>query len=92
MAANATPKPSIWARAIADESFRDALIADPLRALATTPEVAATADEVRRLEEMTEDGRHEVLRELMLEAMRRRVHQMWGERFWTPDDPRPPAS
>ena len=90
MTPDATPHPTIWARAIADEAFRDALIADPLRALAGTPGVKAPPEEIRKLEEMTEDERRELLREILEEAMRRRVHQMWGDRFWTPDDPRPP--
>jgi hypothetical protein len=86
-----TAPPTVWARAIADEAFREALIADPLRALAATPGVAAAPEEIRELEAMTEDERRELLREVLEEAMRRRVHQMWGDRFWTPDDPRPPS-
>jgi hypothetical protein len=53
--------------------------------------VAATPDEIRRLEEMTSSERGDLMRELVVEVARRRVHQMWGERFWTPDDPRPPS-
>jgi len=60
--------------------------------MAGAPEVSAQPDEIRRLEEMTRPEREEFVRELVLEATRRRVHQMWGERFWTPDDePRPPG-
>ncbi len=84
-------KASIWARAIADKAFREGLIEDPLRALAAAHDVAATPDEVRRLEEMTAPERAELLEQLVQEVRRRRVHQMWGERFWTPDDPRPPS-
>jgi hypothetical protein len=85
------PKPTIWARAISDEAFRDALILDPLRALAGAPGVSATPEEVERLEDMTEDERRDLVRRLLEEAMRRRVHRMWGDHFWTGDDPRPPA-
>lgn len=91
MSTDPTPTPSIWARAIADEGVRDALIADPLRALAATSGVGAAPEEIRRLEEMTEDERRNLVRELMVEALRRRVHQTWGDRFWTADDPRPPS-
>jgi len=51
--------------------------------------VATTPDEIRRLEEMTPSERGDLVRKLVVEVARRRVHQMWGERFWTPDDPRP---
>jgi hypothetical protein len=88
---SAAPPSTIWSRAIADEAFREALIADPLRALAAAPGVSAAPEEIRRLEEMTEDERRELVREVLAEAMRRRVHQMWGDRFWTPHDPRPPS-
>ena len=58
--------------------------------MAGAPEVSAQPDEIRRLEEMTRPEREEFVRELVLEATRRRVHQMWGERFWTPDDDHTP--
>jgi hypothetical protein len=78
-------RPSVWARAIADAAFRDALIADPLRALADAPEVEVSAGQVRALEAMTPADREEVLRELLREAMTRRARQQWGDRFWSPD-------
>ena len=78
-------RPSLWARAVADGAFRDALIDDPLRALAGAPEVAASPEQVRRLEEMTRSEREELLREILREAMARRARQQWGDRFWSPD-------
>lgn len=84
-------RPSLWARAIADGAFRDALIADPLRALADAPEVEASPEQVRRLEDMTPAEREELLREILREAMLRRARQQWGDRFWSPDmDLEPP--
>jgi hypothetical protein len=78
-------RPSVWARAIADGAFRDALIADPLRALASAPEVEVSAGQVRALEAMTPAEREELVRELLREAMARRARQQWGDRFWSPD-------
>ncbi len=78
-------RPSVWARAIADGAFRDALIADPLRALAAAPDVEVSPEQARRLEEMTAAEREELVRELVREAMTRRARQQWGDRFWSPD-------
>lgn len=49
----------IWARAVADQRFREALIADPLGALAQAGDVTASAEQVRQLEEMPPDERRE---------------------------------
>lgn len=91
-----TQTASIWARAIADPVFRDALIDDPLRALADTEQLDVSADQVRQLEEMSRAEREDLLRELLREVAGRRARQVWGERFWTPDEPggpqRPPES
>lgn len=76
---------SVWSRAIADPAFRDALIADPLRALAGAPDVTATTDEIHRLEAMTGGEREHLLREMFREAMARRARQQWGDHFWSPD-------
>lgn len=43
----------LWTRTVADPVFRDALVEDPLRALAATPEVDADPELVRRLEGMS---------------------------------------
>ena len=47
----------IWVRAVADPGFRDALIADPLRALASAGNVSASPEQVRQLEEMDGEER-----------------------------------
>jgi hypothetical protein len=76
---------SLWARAVADESFRGALIADPLRALAGAPGVFAPPEQIRQLEGMTVEEREALLTQILREAMARRAHQQWGDRFWSPD-------
>lgn len=52
-----SPGVPLWTRAVADPAFRDALIADPLRALADAGDVVASAGQVHQLEEMTADER-----------------------------------
>lgn len=42
----------LWTRAVADPGFRDALIEDPLRALAGAPGVHASPEQVAQLEGM----------------------------------------
>jgi len=76
---------SLWARAVADETFRGALIADPLRALAGAQGVFATPEQIRQLEGMTVQEREELLREILRTAMAHRARQQWGDRFWSPD-------
>ncbi len=51
----------LWARAVADPAFREALIGDPLRALAEAGDVSASAEQVRQLEEMEHDERAELV-------------------------------
>ena len=64
----------IWVRAVADPAFRDALIADPLRALAQAPGVAASAAQVRQLEEMEPEARARFITEVV-----REVHMRGGQ-------------
>jgi hypothetical protein len=64
----------IWVRAVADPAFREALIADPLRALAGEPSVAASPGQVRQLEEMDADERAEFVRGVV-----REVHMRGGQ-------------
>jgi hypothetical protein len=82
MALSEAPIP-IWTRAVADPNFRDALIADPLRALADAGNVAASADQVRQLEDMTPEQRAEFITEIV-----RDVHIRGGQaRFgWIGED------
>lgn len=75
----------LWTRAVADPVFRDALIEDPLRALANEPQVRAEPAVVRRLEGMSTDERRGLVRELITSVMRRRARDQWGDRFWSPD-------
>jgi hypothetical protein len=51
----------LWARAVADPAFREALIGDPLRALAEAADVRASADQVRQLEELEPGERAELV-------------------------------
>ncbi len=59
----------LWARTVADQAFREALIDDPLRALAEAGNVTASAEQVRQLEEM---GREE--RQAFVVGVVREVH------------------
>jgi hypothetical protein len=61
-------KPGLWVRAIADERFRVALIADPLRALAEFPDVDVSADQVRQLDELSVEEREELVRQVFRNA------------------------
>ena len=81
----------MWTRAGADPAFRDALIDDPLRALADAPGVRVSPDDARRLERMTRDERRELMRELVRRVTVLRTREQWGDRFWSPDDQEPPA-
>lgn len=51
----------LWTRAVADPLFRDALIEDPLRALAEAGDVVASPEQVRQLEEMGPGERAELV-------------------------------
>jgi hypothetical protein len=51
----------LWVRAVADPAFREALIDDPLRALAEAGDVRASAEQVRQLEELDHDERAELV-------------------------------
>ena len=73
MAAGEDPIP-IWTRAVADPAFRDALIEDPLRALAAAGDVVASAEQVRQLEEMDPDERRETVLGVV-----REVHMRGGQ-------------
>lgn len=61
-------RPSLWARTIADEAFRDALVYDPLRALARFGDVGVSADQIRQLEGMTVDERRELIQRVVRDA------------------------
>ena len=61
-------RPSLWARTVADEAFRDALIYDPLRALARFSDVDVSADQIRQLEDMTVEERRELIARVVRDA------------------------
>ncbi len=64
----------LWVRAVADPAFREALIDDPLRALAEAGDVAVSADQVRQLEEMEPGEREELVRGVV-----REIHLRGGQ-------------
>ena len=76
-----TPSPAvpIWVRAVADPRFREALIVDPLRALAAEPAVEVSAEQVRQLEEMDGEERAEFVRGVV-----REVHMRGGQARFGP--------
>lgn len=64
----------LWTRAVADPGFREALIDDPLRALADAGDVNASPEQVAQLEEMAPDDRRE-----MVLGVVREVHMKGGQ-------------
>ncbi len=68
------PRVPIWTRTVADPVFREALIVDPLRALADAGDVEASPDQVRQLDEMEPDEREEFVR-----AVVRDIHMKGGQ-------------
>ena len=74
------PDPThIWTRAVANPAFRDALIDDPLRALAEAGDVRASAEQVRRLEEMDRDERAELVAEVVRQVHTRGFQARFGQ-------------
>jgi hypothetical protein len=73
------PDPThIWTRAVADLAFRDALIEDPLRALAEAGDVRASPEQVRQLEEMDRDERAEMVTEIVRQVHSRGFQARFG--------------
>lgn len=64
----------IWARAVADPRFREALIDDPLRALAEAGDVRASPEQVGQLEEMQAEERADFVRGVV-----REIHMRGGQ-------------
>ncbi len=69
---NQDERTPLWVRAVADPEFREALIRDPLRAAAAHPEIAVTGQQIRRLEELDDDARRELVDDVVREIYRRR--------------------
>jgi hypothetical protein len=64
----------LWVRAVADPAFREALIGDPLRALADAGDVVASPGQVQQLEEMDLQERFELVTGVV-----REVHWRGGQ-------------
>ena len=80
----------LWVRAVADPAFREALIGDPLRALADAGDVIASAEQVRQLEELDAADRAElvigVVREIHMRGGQARFGRIRGDgRIGGPD-------
>lgn len=68
-----------WVKVVADQSFRNALIADPLRALADTPNVDVSAEQVAQLEAMDLDERSDFITEVVREVHFRGATARFGD-------------
>jgi len=64
----------LWVRAVADPAFREALIGDPLRALADAGDVIASPAQVEQLEGMDLQERFELVTGVV-----REVHWRGGQ-------------
>jgi hypothetical protein len=74
------PDPThLWTRAVADLAFRDALIEDPLRALAEAGDIHASAEQVRQLEEMDRDERAELVTGVVRQVHSRGFQARFGQ-------------
>jgi hypothetical protein len=85
-------RPTLWVRVIADEAFREALIEDPLRALATFPDVAVSPDQIRQLDDLELEERRVLVAEVFREAHLRGGQARFGTigmdgRLGGPDPP-----
>jgi hypothetical protein len=68
----------LWVRAVADPRFRERLIDDPLGALAEAGDVAASPEQVRRLEEMEPRERSDFVRGVVREVHVRGASARFG--------------
>jgi len=71
-------KTGFWIRVVADSRFRDAVIADPLRAVAEVDDVDATAGQVRQLEGMDAGERREFVAHVVRAAYMKGTVARWG--------------
>lgn len=67
-----------WTRVVADATFRDAVVEDPLRALADTQGIEVTAEQVRQLEEMSHEERAAAIEEIVREVHLRGAQARFG--------------
>ena len=75
----ATSETPFWTRVVADAAFRDAVIEDPLRALAETSGIAVSSEQVRQLEEMDRDERARAIEEIVREVHVRGASARFGD-------------
>lgn len=68
----------LWVRAVADPAFREALIGDPLRALADAGDVLASSGQVQQLEELDLQERFELVTGVVREVHRRGGQARFG--------------
>lgn len=68
-----------WTRVVADATFAEAVIDDPLRALSDVPDIEVSAEQVRQLEEMSRDERTEFVRGIVREAFFKGASSRYGE-------------
>lgn len=76
-------KMGFWTRMVADQTFREAVIADPLRALARVEDVDVSPQQVRQLEEMSLGDRRELVTVVVRDAFLKGTMARWGP---LPDD------
>lgn len=71
-------KTGFWTRMVADQAFREAVIEDPLRALARVDDVDVSPQQVRQLEEMSHGDRRELVTEVVRDAFFKGAVARWG--------------
>lgn len=57
-----------WVRVVADERFREAVVDDPLRAMAGVEGVEVSAEQITQLDEMDRDERVAMITEVVRET------------------------
>lgn len=57
-----------WVRVVADERFRDAVVDDPLRAMAGVEDVEVSAEQITQLDDMDRGARLEMITEVVRES------------------------
>ncbi len=67
-----------WTRVVADERFRDAIIDDPLRAIAEVDDIEVSPEQVRRLEDMSREERSDLVLEIVRTTFVRNAIALYG--------------
>lgn len=73
------PETPFWTRVVADAAFRDAVIEDPLRALAATEGISVSTQQVRQLEGMDREERAAAIEEIVREVHVRGATARFGD-------------